>query len=265
MPSAAFSINGAASPVAVAAGSTVNLALLSVSGVGNVEWSILGGSDSTKTAPTITSAGSPPGSTASFTMNSPVGSVGLSWIVQCKINSGKDTNGSPVAGYTSSALVYVLGSLTIAPFAAFESFERNATNGIADDLNSALNHASSGVITPTFTDTFTSTSATASVVRNIALSNNSVTRIVVITFARDTGNNFYKKKSSTEWTRAAGGGATQLGIEDGPVVQDNITVTGASVVANGNGIDLKYGGSGSVHTAGTMLVYVESISLAAAT
>lgn len=266
MATAAFSVNGGVSPAVVTGGSTVNLALLSTSGVGQVEWSILGGSDSTQTKPVITVAGSPPGSTASFTMSSPTGTLGVSWVVQCQINAGIDANRSPVAAYTATALVGVLNSKSIIPFAAFESFERNAITGIADDLNQAVaSTGGAGTVAPTFSDSFTATSATANVIRNIGLSDNAVTRIVVVTFARNTTTGWYKKKSSTEWTRSTGGGAVLLGDEDGPIITDNIGVTGMTIVANGNGVDIKFGGSGSVHTRGVTETYLEAIPIAVAT
>lgn len=273
MASAAFSVNGADSPVAVVGGSVVNLTLKSVSGVGSVEWSILGGSDSTQTKPVITPSGSPPGAVASFTMNSPTGTLGVSWVVQCRINGGRDANKAPVAEYTQTALVGVLNGKSILPFAAFESFERNQTTGIADDLNQALSESGgAGSITPTFQDSFTSNSATAAVVRNIGLPDNAVTRVVVVALIRDQTNNWHGKMSSTLWTRASAGGAVQLGGENGPVpagpspslLPSGTAITGMSIVANGNGVDIKYGGSGSVRTRGVMQIYVESIAIAAA-
>lgn len=265
MTSAAFTVNGGATPAVVTGGSTVSLALLSTSGVGSIEWSILGGSDSTQTKPVITPAGSPPGATASFTMSSPTGTLGVSWVVQCRINSGIDANKAPVNEYTQTALVGVLNAKSIIPFAAFESFERNPTTGIADDLNLAIaTTGGAGTVAPTFSDSFTSTSATAAVVRNIGLTDNAITRIVFVMFVRDTSTHWYKMKSSTEWTRSSGGGAVELGAEDGPLVRDNIIVTGGSIVANGDGVDIKFGGSGSVHTRGVLETYIETIPIAVA-
>lgn len=116
-----------------------------------------------------------------------------------------------------------------------------------------------------FTDTFTSTAAASSVIRHIDIADNSVTRFVIFTIVRDTGSNWYKKKSSTEFTRSAGGAAVQLGGEDGPAPQDNIGVTGMTIVANANGVDLKYGGSDVMHTQGTMETFLEAVPEAAAT
>jgi hypothetical protein len=118
---------------------------------------------------------------------------------------------------------------------------------------------------PTYTDPFTSSSATAALVRNVPLADDTCYTITVICFARDTGVLYYKKKSSTDWRRGSGGGATQIGTDDGPTGIDQITVTGLTVIANSNGVDIKYGGSGSVHTRGFCLTYVVSNALAVAT
>lgn len=138
MASSAFLINGGSSPQTTTAGATVTLALSSVTGVGTVQWSIVGGSDSTQTVPTITPAGSPSGATATFTMTTPSGNVGVSWVVKCQINGGVDSAGQAVAAYTSTGIVGVLHSSGIIPFAYGEALERNTTYGIADDMNSAL-------------------------------------------------------------------------------------------------------------------------------
>jgi hypothetical protein len=120
-------------------------------------------------------------------------------------------------------------------------------------------------VAPTYTGSFTSTSTTASVIQNIPLDDDTLTRIVFVVIARDTSTHWFKKKSSTEWTRSSGGSAAQDGIEDGPAAVDNITITGATIVANGNGVDLKFGGSNSVHTAGSYKVWIEKYPIAAAT
>lgn len=95
-----------------------------------------------------------------------------------------------------------------------------------------------------------------------------MTRFVIVTVARDTGSNWYEKKSSTQFTRSAGGNAVQLGGEDGPTPTDNIPpsgVTGMTIVPNGIGVDIKYGGSDSVHTNGWIETFYETIVTAAAT
>jgi hypothetical protein len=139
MASAAFTINGGSSPQSVAASSTVSLALTSVTGVRLIEWSIIGWSDSTQSAPTITPAGTPSGATATF----PIGTessagLGFSVVVQCRINGGVDDAGQVVSSYTQTGIVGILNANGFLPFAVGEKFERNATHGIADDLNAEI-------------------------------------------------------------------------------------------------------------------------------
>jgi hypothetical protein len=137
MASAAFTTNGGASPQTTTSGATVNLALTSVTGSGPIVWSIIGHSDSTKTTPTIVAAGSPLGATASFTMSTPTGTRGVSWIVQCRIQGGVDSTGAAVAAYTATAIVGVLNAAGILPFCTGETLERG-TSGIADDVNAVF-------------------------------------------------------------------------------------------------------------------------------
>jgi hypothetical protein len=145
MASAAFTIQGSASPVSVSGGTTVTLALVSIVGVGVIEWAIIGQSLSTVVTPTITPAGSPLGATATFRIpnhgdgGAPwTAALGVSFLVQCRINSGRDATRAVVPSYTATGLVGVLNSANILPFSFGETFERNATTGIANDLNSAI-------------------------------------------------------------------------------------------------------------------------------
>lgn len=271
MASAAFVIDGSQNYATTSAGATVNLALLSTSGVGNIEWSILGGSDSSKTPPTITAAGSPPGATASFEMNSSVdGSIGLSWVVQCKINSGVDRNGAAVAGYTATGIVGVLNPLGIIPFAAFEAFERNQTVGIADDLNRALKQAAAGQTSATYSGSFTTTSAATRTVQDIPLDDNTRYRIYLFLGVRDTGTNEAEWNSFTSWYRAGGGNATQLGSDYGPAPVSNISVSTLSgnwvtVAQSTANVRVSFVTSNSSHVKATYRIYVISDALTAAT
>lgn len=272
MPSAAFTLNGAASPCTTAsAGGVVALALLSTSGVGTVEWTILGGSDSSKTKPTITAAGSPPGATAQFIMNSDVdGSIGLSWVVQCKINAGIDANGAPVPAYTATGIVGVLNPLGIIPFAAFESFERNAIVGIANDLNRAMKQAAAGQTSATYSNTLTIGATTTTLLQQIPLADNTKYRIYVYISARDTGNNEAEWSSFTSWKRAGGGNASQLGSDYGPAPVSeisNATLSGnwVTVAASTSNVNVSLITSNSSHIKVTYRIYVVSDTLTAAT
>jgi hypothetical protein len=137
MPSAAFTANGKNSPVTVTAGATVTLALASITGVnlGGVEWSIVGGSDSSKTQPVITSAGS----TATFTMNGDASAtLGLSWIVKCRINGGVDADQQLVSAYTQTLLVGVVNANGVLPIPYGEALERDSSYGYTSPINTAL-------------------------------------------------------------------------------------------------------------------------------
>jgi len=145
MASAAFTINGGATPQSAAASSTVNLALTSITGARLIEWSIIGWSDSAKSKPTITPAGSPSGATASFSIGTEsLTGLGLSWVVQCRINGGVDDAGQVVAAYTQTGIVGILNGNGYLPFSVGERYERNATHGIADNLNRELLLAANG-------------------------------------------------------------------------------------------------------------------------
>ncbi len=134
MVSADFTVNALSVPpeVAVAASSTVTLALLSVSGVNTVTWSIIGNHAEAAVNPTITPAGTPLGQTATFPMPS---GDNQSYIVQCQINGGTDAEGVQQATYTKTALVGVNDANDELPFAFGESMERSATHGYTERLN----------------------------------------------------------------------------------------------------------------------------------
>lgn len=132
--SAAFSVEGSTptGAVAVAASSTVDLALLSTSGVNTVAWSIVGNHSSAASNPTITPAGSPSGATASFVM--PAG-AGQAYLVQCVVNGGVDANGDADAALTKRHIVGVNNAAGFVPFCVGEELERQATHGWTEELN----------------------------------------------------------------------------------------------------------------------------------
>ncbi len=137
MASANFTVNGLTTPpeISVSGSSTVNLALISTTGVRLVEWSVQGNHSSSAVNPTITSAGSPSGATASFTMP-PGASQG--YLIQCKINGGVDETGQEVSNYTKRAIVGVVGAATIIPFVVGETYERSSTHGYTERINTAI-------------------------------------------------------------------------------------------------------------------------------
>lgn len=143
MPSPDFTINGSSTPpeIAVSYGATVTLALLSISGVNTIAWSIVGTSADTVADPAITPAGSPLGATATFAAASdPGGGVGISYRVQCQINGGRDAAGQVDASLTKTAVVGVQNAAGIVPFASGETAERSSTHGYTMALNTALSN-----------------------------------------------------------------------------------------------------------------------------
>jgi hypothetical protein len=137
MASAAFTVNGSAptGAVAVAAESSVALALASTTGLSSVAWSIAGSHSSSASNPTITAAGTPTGATASFTM--PAGDSQC-YLVKCVVNGGVDLEGNVISEATATALVGVEAPWGYVPFCSGESTERDATHGWVPELNAAL-------------------------------------------------------------------------------------------------------------------------------
>jgi hypothetical protein len=131
--SAAFTIEGAANPAAhtVAYGATVDLAIVSASGLDSVAFSIIGVSKSDQAIPALTEAGSPIGSTATFTMPAdPSDGLGRSFLIQCFVRSGRETA-------VSYGIVGAVNGNGVLPLAAGEELARGAY-GYIDELNQAL-------------------------------------------------------------------------------------------------------------------------------
>lgn len=141
MASADFTIDGNSLPGAVSTtyGATVDLALVSTSGVRTIAWSIVGVSASGTAEPTITPAGAPSGATASFAMPSdPGGGLGRSFLVECRINGGVDSEGTTQAAYTVRGIVGAPNDAGLIPVPVGEYLERDATQGWTDIFNAAL-------------------------------------------------------------------------------------------------------------------------------
>jgi len=134
--------------------------------------------------------------------------------------------------------------------AAYGLWTNSSTAGNGDD--------------PTDTRTFTSTSTTSNLVHHYSLPNDSITRVVVFVAARDTGTLMYIASFSRKF-KTVSGGATLLDDGSATLAKDEITVTGATVVASTDGFDVSYGGTNAVHTAGFIKVYMYSDTLVAAT
>jgi hypothetical protein len=138
--SAAFSIEGTTVPtttglaVSVAYSATVDLALLSTTGAGSIDWAIVGSSDPALTTPTITKAGSPLGATASFAFpaNTLGGTQGAAYGIRCTVTDG---NGDTAVAY---GIVGAPNGSGIVPLVAGERNWRHATHGWILALNQML-------------------------------------------------------------------------------------------------------------------------------
>lgn len=135
MTSAAFTVNGSAvtGAVSVAYGSTVSLALVSVTGVKSIAWLAISRSTTAVALPTITSAGSPSGVTATFTMPADTGNgQGAAFIVRCSVI------GNDGLTYTASAVIGVENRNDVVPVVAGETSERDSELGWIGALNAEL-------------------------------------------------------------------------------------------------------------------------------
>lgn len=132
--SADFTVNAVANPGAhvVTYGSTINLAMLSTVGASVIQWSVVAASHTDISLPTITSAGSPIGSTASFTFPADPGD-GQGRAVRVKLRVSNERESAE-----QYAIVGVPSPSGIIPFCIGEDFDRNATFGWTQDLNKSL-------------------------------------------------------------------------------------------------------------------------------
>lgn len=144
----AFTVEGNSNPAEhiVTYGTTVDLALTAgciASGATVASWSIVGTSKSDQSAPTITPAGSPVGTTASFVMPSDPGDIyGRSFRVHCKVQnaSGDEAEQYAIVGAVNGlgylpVAVGELGPVTDSDDAVLVVGERNSTHGYTDFIN----------------------------------------------------------------------------------------------------------------------------------
>jgi hypothetical protein len=142
MPSALFQIDpgtavyGAAGVAQDAShlGVTVNCKLVSTSGAHTIAWTNFGTHSSSQAQVTPSLSGSPSGQIASFVI---VAGKGQSYGIRCKVT---DANGN---SDTQTSAVYVLDDVGRRPFFIGETFERNSTHAVVEDLN-AIGAAAAG-------------------------------------------------------------------------------------------------------------------------
>lgn len=126
--SASFTIDTLATPpiVTVAASATIDVELVSVTGVDTIAWSIVGKHSFAASTPTITPAGSPLGSRASFP--TPAGS-GQCYRIKCVVNAGRADED------TKYGICGVPNDGGRIPYALGEELERHSTYGYTEALN----------------------------------------------------------------------------------------------------------------------------------
>ena len=138
--SAAFTVEGGdpQGGVSATAAQEINLALVSVSDARSVEWIVLGSSDPNVTDPVITSAGTPSGVTASFTMPTPADAdEGYSLVVRCRVNGGL-SGGVADQTLVRTALIGVQNINGEIPMAYGETSERSLTHHWVPFINRSL-------------------------------------------------------------------------------------------------------------------------------
>lgn len=132
--SAAFTVNGAANPAehSTTYGAVVSLALVSIVGADVITWQILAASDPAYSIPSITTGGTPNGTTAQFTFPADPGdTIGRAFILRCTVSNAYETA-------TQTAVVGVLNVNGALPLCPGEEFERHATHGWGPTLNRFL-------------------------------------------------------------------------------------------------------------------------------
>jgi hypothetical protein len=234
--SAAFSIEGTPVPqssglaVEIAYGDTVNLALLSTTGVSSVSWEIIGMSSNLSTEPSISLGGSPAGVTASFTADSDQNDLaGVGYCIACTVSDGKNTA-------TSYGLVGVPACYGFVPPVANERLARHASQGWIGLLNSmALEF-------PHTITQVTTTNATEATAATVAIPVGEVVRVKAIWNAWDaTGGDrlireataYYERQGGTVSLR--GSEVDVINIEDDATWDANLTVSGTDVLVRYKG------------------------------
>lgn len=118
----------------------------------------------------------------------------------------------------------------------------------------------------TYTDGPTTiTSATTTTMRTIALSDDTVYRIVAVVTIRDTSINITRTTISEVWVRASGGVPTMPGIDDGPPTSGVVSnVSGVAITQSSNNVLIGVTTTTTAHVKVTVQTYVESVSMTAA-
>ncbi len=216
--SSSFSIEGTTAPaeVSVAPAATIDLVILSLTGVSNITWTIDGSSDSTLATPTITPAGAPSGATASFPMTN---AENVAFRVKAVVNTGTTTE------HTTHGIVGVPNELGKIPYTLDEGLAmRSASDGWMVQANSDLRGspvARANVNTPSSTPVTIYTLQTQS----------NTGYLVTVTVQSRSG-------TTESWNRVRflyknkGGTVTQVGSDD----NDLLNSDGEGIIAVGHSV-----------------------------
>ena len=133
--SAVFSVEGSTADQAhsVNYGTTVDLAITSLTGIEQIAWSIISTSFPDQTPPDITTAGAPAGATASFPqIADPGDGQGRAYVVKLQVSSQAEGT------VTSYRVVGTPNSAGVIPGCPGEETARDATRGWSDIVNRAI-------------------------------------------------------------------------------------------------------------------------------
>jgi hypothetical protein len=148
-------------------------------------------------------------------------------------------------------------------FADPSTAQQPATKNYVGNAIAAATIASSQIASTYGPVPFTRAIGAAALIQTVPIADNTIARITVYAFCRDTGNNWFKQKSSTDWTRAAAGAALELLGEDGPVKGGTIggvapgDVVGITYTPGATSLDIGFTGSPTIATAGQVEIDVK--------
>jgi hypothetical protein len=231
--SASFTAESITCPAAVEIdyGATVNLALLSSTGVSTVEYEIVGVSSNLvlASAPTIT----PVGTTASFVADSDQEDMnGIGYVVACTASDGKNT-------VTQYGLVGVPGAHGKIPPCSNERKARHATLG----WTSFLSDMALGF--PHTVGKFTTTDATAATAATIAIPTGKIVRISAQWSAVDGTSGDRLMREATAFFQNDAGTVTQKGSDTDVINDEDDASWAATFSISGTDVLVRYQGDAS--------------------
>jgi hypothetical protein len=235
--SAAFTVEGTTVPqasgdaVEVDFGDTVNLALLSTSGITSVQWSVFGTSSNLSSSPTLTLSGTPVGASASFVADSDQGDGnGVSYGLCCVVSDGKNT----ATSYGAVGVPAVYGEV---PPISGEGLARSATQG----WTKYFSDAAMGF--PHTAAQFASTDATAATAATVAIPTGKIVKIVSVWSAVETsGGTDRLMRESVAYFQNDSGTVTQNSTTIDTINSKNDATWDADYLISGTNVLIRYQG-----------------------